>query len=460
MRFYRTTLCLLQSLLLFPCLFSIGMTGCSPSHEAVQQTADTIVPETTIVPENIVLISIDTLRADHLGSYGFPDGYTATIDRIAARGKIRHVTYTTIPHTTPGHASLMTGLYPAAHGSRFNAIPIRQDVQTLAQVFHHHGYSTAGSVGHFLLSPESSGLDAGFEYYRAPSEPRMEPGVTGEGIKVYPVGLNTFRPWKTVNKYAQSWLSTVSEPWFLFLHYYECHAPYEPRFPWNSIPGLHRYDGEIAGVDRAVSDVMNMLFLTGWKNNVDIIITSDHGESIGEHGAFGHGFNLYFPSMLIPWISIGIPGDTGIQNGLFSIMDIAPTILANRNIPYPAALDGVPDTASHDRVYGECPPFRRDEPHHRIFSVRNEDFALIYHQHENNTELYNLNTDPGETGNVADRHPQQTGMLTQSVETYITTDTADFVNPDDVLRPEVKDALEALGYITRSDDRERPESRE
>lgn len=447
-----------RSFVIVLCLIGIAVTGCTRPGETVNRIATIVLTEKTDVPVNIVLVSIDTLRADHLGSYGFPDGYTATIDRIAARGKLRNMTYTTIPHTTPGHASLLTGLYPVKHGSRDNADPVKPGIRTLAQVLQQHGYSTAGSVAHFLLSPESSGLDAGFEHYWTPHEPVVQPGENEEGAAVFPLVTNTYRPWKTVNGYAQSWLSTVSEPWFLFLHYYECHTPYEPGYPWNHMPGLHPYDGEIARVDRAVSDVLNMLVLTGWKDKAEIIITSDHGESLGEHGVFGHGFNLYFPSMLIPWITMGIPGDTGIQNGVFRIMDIMPTILADRKLPLSADFDGVPDTRILTVAYGESASLYPDEPQRRIRSVRMDHHTMICHRNENRKELYDLRIDPGETTSITRKYPDQTDRFAEMIETFAAGDTDTIVPPDEVLRPEVKDALEALGYAVC--DREKPEIRE
>ncbi len=416
--------------------FLITMTGCS------QQS---LLITTQTIPANIVLISIDTLRADHIGSYGFPGGYSATIDRIASLGKIRNTTHTPIPQTTPGHASLLTGVYPVKHGSRKNAMPIDNNTLTLAQILQDHGYSTAGSTSHFLLNPKSSGLNSGFQFYKSPQEPKIAPVITKGDQTIFPVFPNTFQPWIEVNKHAKEWLSEVEEPWFLFLHYYECHAPYLPEFPWKKIPDLHPYVGEIAGVDHAITDIMNSLVSNQFWGNVEIIITADHGESLGEHNLRGHGLNLHFPSMYIPWISMGIPNDSGIQNGWYRIMDIAPTILANRNIPRPQFFDGIPDTESLNTVYGESTFPSQKDPQKRTRSIRTDNYALIYDPVKNKKELYDLDTDPGEIVNIANISPKVTNKLVDSINSFISSDTE--IQKELILSQEVKQALEALGYI-------------
>jgi arylsulfatase A-like enzyme len=427
-------------------LFLAG--GCLDTAEVADKLITSVAEEISRVPENIVLISIDTLRADRLGSYGYPDGYSPTMDRLALNGQIQKTVYTVMPHTTPSHASLLTGLYPIGHGSRDNAIPLDDNVATLAQTLAAQGYDTAGSVGHFLLSAETSSLDRGFAFYRAPPQPGLESGVTEEGGIVYPLISNDFRPWRIVNKHARNWMSAAQNPWFLFLHYYECHAPYLPSHPWTKIPDLHPYDGEIAGIDHAIADVLKMITANSSLETTEVVITADHGESLGEHGYTGHGINLYFPSMRVPWIS-GDNTDSGsVQTGLRKIMDVMPTVLNDRNIPVPAGLDGVPDTDQITLVYGESPSLYPDEPQRRIRSVRNADFTLVYHRNANIRELYALQNDPGEMIDVSRRYPALKGSLTDQIETFVANDTDDLLYPEDVLEPPVKEALKALGYLT------------
>ncbi len=431
------------------CLVLILTSGCFDTEKVAGKMVDTIAKEVISAPKNIVLISIDTLRANRLGAYGHPDGYTPTMDRLAALGHIQKTAYTVMPHTTPAHASMLTGLYPYKHGSRDNAIAINDDVTTLADILSEHGYSTAGSVGHFLLSAETSSFDSGFDDFRAPAEPGMEVVYTDNGDALYPVVPNDFRPWRRVNRYARNWLSSVSKPWFLFLHYYECHAPYEPENPWKQINDLHPYDGEIAGIDRAIDDVLRMISLHNDLSNTEVIITSDHGESLGEHGYTGHGINLHTQSMHIPWISTGNPEKTGVQTGLRQIMDIKPTILADRNIPVPAGLDGVPDTETVNLAFGESPSLYPDEPQRRIRSVRDGEFTLIHHRNAGISELFKLETDPAEKHNAADRFHVRKQQLTTRLDRFVENDTHDLHDPEEVLRPEVKDALRALGYLSK-----------
>ena len=190
---------------------------------------------------------------------------------------------------------------------------------------------------------------------------------------------------------------------------------------------------------------MNSLVSNQFWGNVEIIITADHGESLGEHNLRGHGLNLHFPSMYIPWISMGIPNDSGIQNGWYRIMDIAPTILANRNIPRPQFFDGIPDTESLNTVYGESTFPSQKDPQKRTRSIRTDNYALIYDPVKNKKELYDLDTDPGEIVNIANISPKVTNKLVDSINSFISSDTE--IQKELILSQEVKQALEALGYI-------------
>ena len=397
---------------------------------------------------NVVLISIDTLRADHLGSWGFPDGYSPTLDRLARQGLIRESTYTVIPHTTPAHSSLLTGRYPINHGSRDNAVAIRSDIPTLAEIFKTAGYATAGSAAHFLLSTPSSGLSRGFDDYHSPPEPGMHPGKTDDGKTVFPLIGNAFLPWQKVNQHARKWIQTAPEPHFLFLHYYECHEPYNSPSPLSKLSWLAPYDAEIAEVDSAVADVLDMIAAAGILNHTEINITADHGESLGEHSYFGHGKTLNFPSMLIPWITwnAGIPSE--IRSGMSRIIDIMPTILKRRQIPCPAGLDGEADSIGVTEVFGESPSLFADEPQRRIRSIRNEHFTLINQKNVGRTELFNTETDPGENVNLADLNRAEAELLQGRINQFVQSDSDDFLKPERALRPEVVEALKALGYLT------------
>lgn len=413
--------------------------------------SETLSQANVPVPENIVLISIDTLRSDHLGGWGYPDGYSATLDRMAAMGTIRQNMFTVIPHTTPGHASLLTGCYPVHHGSRDNAFPIDTDVDTLAQTMASAGYATAGSVAHFLVGGPSSGLDRGFQAYWAPDEPGLSAVKNDEGVTVHPLNANQFRSWPRVNSAVRDWLATAPEPYFLFLHYYECHKPYRPKPPWNTVPGLHPYDGEIADVDGAVADLLRMLQQKGTLDRTEVMITADHGESLGEHGYFGHGYHLYYPSMGIPWIawSHGRQGPE-IRTGIRRIMDIMPTILTERRIPVPLLIDGRSDPKTVTTAFGETSSLYPNEPQRRIRSVRTDQHTLVYRRKAEIRELYFRETDPGETVNIYREESDIAQNLTSRIDTFVSTDTDAVLQPEDHLRPEVQDALRALGYMPGS----------
>ncbi|MCD4653564.1 sulfatase [bacterium] len=404
-------------------------------------------PVSQPVRQNVVLVSIDTLRSDHLGAWGFPGGYSPTLDRLAFRGLIRETMFTVIPHTTPAHASLLTGLYPVNHGSRDNAFAIRNDVPTIAEIMKLAGYNTAGSVGHFLLSGKTSGFDRGFDAYWSPPEPDSQPHKKANGKTVFPLATNAFRPWKNVNSHASQWLKTVQEPYFLFLHYYECHGPYSPPVPWNKIEGLHLYDGEIAGINCAISNILHMLTDRGTLDTTEIIVTADHGESLGEHGYQGHGYHLYYPSMSIPWITWGGKGFNGIWMGISRIMDIMPTILAHREMPVPLKLDGKAESSDVKNIFGESPSLYAGEPQRRIRSIRNSRYLLINRKNTDNTELYHTRDDPAELNNMFKEIPLKTKLLMSQLTEWTDADTAKVLRPEEQLDPGVLDALKALGYL-------------
>jgi len=399
------------------------------------------------VRSNVVLISIDTLRSDHLGAWGFPDGYSPTMDRMALRGLIRQSMFTVIPHTTPAHASLLTGLYPVHHGSRDNAFAIRKDVATLAETMKIAGYYTMGSVGHFLLSGKTSGFDRGFDSYWSPEEPTNQPQTLKNGKRIYPLISNAFKPWKDVNRPVAQWLKTVQEPYFMFIHYYECHAPYKPENPYGKIRHLHPYDAEIAGVDKAVYNVVSMLSAAGTLDKTEIIVTADHGESLGEHGFQGHGYHLYYPSMGTPWITWGGRGYSGIRTNLSRILDIMPTILAHRDIPLPFNLDGKADSSGVRKVYGETPSLYPGEPQRRIRSIRNYRYLYINHKNAGKKQLYCTEEDPAELTNVADTLPLVSNLLTDQLSEWTDADKATVLRPEKELSPNVLNALKALGYL-------------
>lgn len=424
-------------------LLGLCLGACQRSGEPVVES----LVEDLSAPASVVLISMDTLRADHLGAYGFPDGYSPTFDRLAQGGTVRQSVFTVIPHTTPAHASLLTGRYPVNHGSRDNAFPINMNVPTLAESFRNQGYTTLGSVGHFLLSAKTSGLNRGFQHFASPLEPVSKTGETADGKKVFPVVPNAFRSWPKVNSHVSEWMQSVSSPFFLFLHYYECHAGHSPPAPWKNLADFHPYDGEIAAIDNALIDILRLLSATDQLDSTEIVITADHGESLGEHDYYGHGRLLYNPSMEIPWITFGRGHQGGVIPDLSRIVDIMPTLLASRQIPLPDEIDGIPEARGVVQAFGESPSLYASEPQRRIRSFRDTDYTMIRQLSPRKLELYNRQDDPAETIDLSGQQSNRSRQYETRLNDFISTDKQAVLKPETKLQPAVVEALKSLGYL-------------
>jgi len=296
---------------------------------------------------DLLLITIDTCRADYFGSYGHPFIKTPMLDKIARNGLVIQDAITSIPVTTPGHATIMTGLEPPMHGSRFNAVPIKADVQTLAEIFRNNGYSTGAFVSAFPVTMEISGLNRGFDIYDqllTPSKPH--PLIYRTTALAWLTRFGPFRAaerkwYRTVPSVKKWWSQSSAEPRFTWVHFYDPHFPYKPGAPFEKMyldkppvypqsvfeiarvnetgEGLESskideykslYMSEITAVDHAVEDLVRALAAADRLKNTDIIVTADHGESLDEHNYyFAHGEHLFEPSLKVPLIA-ALQGET------------------------------------------------------------------------------------------------------------------------------------------------------
>ncbi|MGA1864293.1 MAG: tetratricopeptide repeat protein [bacterium] len=269
---------------------------------------------------SLLLITIDTLRADHLGCYGYKEIETPTIDQLASEGVLFSNAFTPVPITLPSHVSIMTGVYPIQHGVRNNGDYIlRQDALTLAEVMKSNGYQTAACVGAFVLD-SLFGLDQGFDLYDdfLPRE--------GRGATL----LDNERKAEAVTKAGLDWLKkNRTDPFFLWLHYFDPHASYLPPSPFDKEYKGCLYDGEIAYTDKCIGDLIRGLKDMGLMGRTIIILTSDHGEGLGEHGEPTHSIFIYDSTLHVPLI-IHTPKDIplhGKVDAMVSILDIFPTVL-------------------------------------------------------------------------------------------------------------------------------------
>jgi choline-sulfatase len=404
-------------------------------------TRDAPPPSAVLFPRApIVLISIDTLRADHLAAYGYRGGSTPAIDRLAGGGVVFDDVFSQCPLTLPSHASLLTGRLPTRHGVRDNiGFTLGADQQTLAARLKAAGYATGAAVSSYVLRRQT-GIAAGFDFFDD------EVTITGTGESLSESQRDGAR---TVEALA-AWVDQhASEPLFAFLHLYEPHTPYAP-------PPSHvmaqPYDGEIAYADELVGRFLDRLAARGVLDRAIVALVSDHGEGLGDHGEAEHGLLLYRESLRVPWI-VRLPGGRAAGTriaGAAAIVDAAPTLLALAGVAADG-MDGASLTAAMtarrvaDRtVYSETQYPRL----HFGWSDLASAFDGRYHYiRAPKPELYDAAADPGERRNLAASRSTAAAALAASIEQATAGAAAAGPAPVDA---EVRERLRALGYATAS----------
>ncbi|MGE5243797.1 MAG: sulfatase [Betaproteobacteria bacterium] len=265
---------------------------------------------------NVLLVSIDALRADHVGAYGTGGALTPAIDQLAAQGLVFDRTYAHVPQTLPSHATLMTARYPYRNGIRVDGgAQLAPDVPTIASAFHAAGYRTAAFVGASVLGART-GLNRGFDEYDDRISRSAAESTAGE------------RTADQVLAPAFEWIAGNDSRWFVWVHLYDPHEPYSPPEPYRSRFSSEPYDGEVAYVDAALGLFLGRLRAAGALGHTLVVVTSDHGESLGEHGELAHGRLAYDATLRVPLIMWALDR---IRPGSFSrtmrLVDVAPTVL-------------------------------------------------------------------------------------------------------------------------------------
>ena len=273
---------------------------------------------------NVLLVTIDTLRADHVGAYGSTRGLTPTIDRLAAEGLRFQTTYAHVPLTLPSHTALMTGAYPFVNGVRDNG-SFRFDGSrpTLASTLKAAGYRTGAFVAAFVLDARF-GLNTGFDVY----DDRYESRAAGGALSVLE------RPADKVLDAAMSWIAgrgnagTAERPWFAWVHLYDPHEPYDPPEPFRTRYASDPYSGEIAFADAQLGAALEQLTRSGHLAHTLVVVAADHGESRGDHQERTHGLFAYEATLRVPLVVWAPPV---IRPGVFSptarLVDVMPTVL-------------------------------------------------------------------------------------------------------------------------------------
>jgi arylsulfatase A-like enzyme len=272
-------------------------------------------------PPNILLITLDTTRADRLGSYGYAGAATPNLDRLASEGVRFARALSPVPLTLPAHATLLTGRQPFTHGVRNNGhFTLPEDVPTLASVLSTRGYDTAAFVSSFVLDRQF-GLATGFTHYDATLD-EARPGAA--------VSLELERRGDRTVAAARAWLADrarqAQRPYFLWVHLYDPHEPYAAPSPYRERFAGRDYDGEVAFADALVGELLEA---SGYASGAPplVVVASDHGESLGEHGESTHGLFVYDETQRVPlivtWPRVLSPRvvETPVR-----LLDVAPTV--------------------------------------------------------------------------------------------------------------------------------------
>lgn len=388
----------------------------------------------------MVLISIDTLRSDHLPVYGYSGVATPAIDSLARNGVLFERTYSHIPLTLPSHVTILTGLLPTETGIRDN-VGYHFDgdkMPYLPRLLGADGYQTGAAVSAFVLRAET-GLAHGFDFYQSAIDVRVS-STLGESQRPGTETLAVAEPW--LDKAASD-----GKPFFFFFHIYEPHRPYDPPEPFLSRYGK-TYAGEIAAADAVVGDLVAQLKKLGVYRKAIVILLSDHGEGLGDHGEQEHGILLYREALQVP-LMIKLPDDKLAGTKVASpaeLSDVTPTILRLVGLKVPAGENGrdlftLDQRGSAPRdIYSETYYPRIHMGWSQLTSMIRGNYQLIWGP---DPELYDLKTDPGEHDNLVHKDRKIAASLRQALRPYLTP-----LAPPSKTDAETTRRLEALGYLS------------
>jgi len=429
-------------------------------------------------PSNLLLVTLDTTRADHLGPYGYAPAHTPTLDRLARRGVVFERAYAPMSQTLPSHATLFTGLEPRQHRLVENHYLLGPEVETLAEIARDAGYQTAAFVGSYVVKA-NTGMGQGFSTFGEP-RPRL---VDGELVK------RVERDADAVSDEAIAWLPErdPSRPFLLWLHYMDPHLPHEPPREWREkVPLIEilralkdrreftdheldlqtiaavrqAYDGEIAFMDHHLGRVLAALEARGMLDDTAVVVVGDHGEGLLEHGERGHGVNVFEELVHVPLIAIGPDGEAAGQRVARPVMmsELLPMMLDMMSLPDRAPGDSVWARLVRDEplrarpVFFERPHYSPENAARRQLEDPGRLLGVIvgdhkYLRHEDGREwLFDLAEDPEELVDVSARQPERLARMRELLETWEQAFPLDRVDARAAVDPERARALEQLGY--------------
>ena len=415
-------------------------------------------------PAPVILISIDTLRADHLSAYGYTKIHTPHIDSFAQGGTLFTQAEAQVPLTLPSHMSLFTSTYPFQNRVEENGERVPAGVVTLASVLQSHGYKTAAFIGSDFLD-RRYGLDQGFDDYDSPF------GLAGGGAGTRPAPTTLRRDGALVVRAARQWLDAHrGQPVFIFVHLFDLHFPYTLPAEVARQHGISRYDAQLEYVDQVMGSFHDYLMKQGWWEKSLVVVFGDHGEGLGEHQETDHGYYIYESTLHVPLI-VHWPakdGNSKLETGNsvrvssfqfpvsvstpVGLIDAAPTILDYLRVPAPASFEGASqlgalkagDSAGPRAVYSES-LYAHDA--FRWAPLRALRVGKYKYIQAPKPELYDLDADPREQANLVHKNAAMAAELQNELAELLNRYAPSQHSAPPALSPETLAQLESLGYL-------------
>ncbi len=395
-------------------------------------------------PPNILLIIVDTLRADHLGLYGYHRDTSPNLDILAERSSVFERAYSHSPWTMPSVASILTGLEPREHGVSQWQDPLERQLVTISEVLQEHGYRTAAGVSHHILMPEYN-YDQGFEVYNTSVLDQGSPHLIASSPSIAQFGLVQTRPRRR-------------EPWFVLLHFFDPHAEYLDHEGHHfGDEDMDRYDSEIAFTDAHLGTLFERMAERGQLEKTIVVLVADHGEEFRDHGRIMHTLTLYEEVIHIPLV-VYVPGfEARRLDHVVAETQLAPTLFALAGLPVPPSF-GAPAIpfdkggflqADDYQVHAETREKANKD------AVIDGDWKLIRDNKRRRFQLFDLATDPGEKKNLRSKERARKGALASEIEAHAALPRTEVQTL--VLGEETKEALRALGYLGPEGDQAPPQ---
>ena len=410
---------------------------------------------------NVVIVTFDTTRADHLGAYGDENAMTPVVDQLARDGVLFERAAAPVPITLPSHSTIMTGKVPFTHGIRDNGLFILDEDQiTLAEILSDAGYQTGAAIASFPVTSQF-GIAQGFDFFEEHITTSYEDMY---GQRSFPKSRLFFdeRPASRVNEAIFPWLeANHDEPFMLWVHYFDPHHPHEPPAPYNQLFAHDLYAGEIAFTDESLGVLIDRLKQLGVYDNTIFVMTADHGEGNYEHNESTHSMLMYNSTMHVPLI-IRHPEKIGAGMRIepwVGTVDILPTLLDLLELPIPDDLQGsslwpyveTPDAIAEsvkNEVYAETLSPRLSHGWGELRGLYHGDIKYI---HGPRPELYDLSDDHDELNNLIEQKPELAAEMKSRLQAYIDDHRIEGLDSSVSVSQETLDRLRGLGYVQFGD---------